>query len=58
MPSGTSKNRTFRCDDALWYQAGDKAKAEGVELSTVLRELLADWLAGSQPATIKAADSL
>lgn len=44
MSRGTT-HRTVRIEDALWDAAKTKAEAEGKNISEVIRELLADWVA-------------
>lgn len=45
--------RTFRCSDALWNTAHDKAVAEGRVLSDVLREMLDDYVAIDPNETVR-----
>lgn len=52
MPRGTTL-RNIRIDDALWEAAQAKAKAEGRNVSDVVRQHLAEWVSGPprKPAT-------
>lgn len=40
------KNRVVRCDDATWDSAKDRAKADGLDLSEVIRHYLREYGAG------------
>jgi hypothetical protein len=42
MSKGTPTKK-FRVDDTLWEASATKAKAEGTDVSTVLREALKAW---------------
>lgn len=44
MPRGTTL-RNIRIDDDLWEAAQAKAKAEGRNVSDVVRQYLTDWVA-------------
>lgn len=43
MPRGTNL-RAIRIDDTLWLAAKEKASAEGVSVSEVVRAQLARWV--------------
>lgn len=53
MSKGTTA-RNLRVADPLWTDALAKAEAENTDVSTVLRALLAAWVAGGIPTPTKA----
>jgi antitoxin component of RelBE/YafQ-DinJ toxin-antitoxin module len=44
--------RNVRVDDELWNAAGAAAEAAGTDRSAVIRQLLADYVAGAQPGKL------
>ena len=53
-PSEASTPRSVRLPDSVWAQLQERAKAEGVAVHTLLRGLVADYLAAAGPAKVQA----